>query len=204
MSALRTGIPFEFIKQLIIVGRHGVSGEDACRSLRPFDRYMVGTWNKWYPICDGLSIEDHIFMLKGLILNERHAGDFSIDSGSSAIWVYRGLEPRITLENCMQLAHWIIDNSHNPWLPFGNHVDKAYFIDNQKRFNCSFNGTLTQWIHTERGKDRFEKLQAEQIESLARKNAKRERAAARLERKILRDQQRYNHLKNGQSPPLEG
>jgi len=190
MDALHRTIPAEFINALISIGKHENAGVGECCALRLFDQYMVGTWNEWYPVCAMLSAEDHISLLRGLIFNEKHAGVYAVDSGSSAVWVYRKLEDKISCERCFRIARWILEHSQNPWLPFGNERDRAYFSNNMQKFDGGFDGTLTQRIHLERGKDRSKILHKEAEEKAERLKTKQVKAEEHVSRKRLRDLER--------------
>ena len=51
-------------------------------------------WRGWFSVCDSLSIEEHIILLKAVVMAMRYSG---WDGGSVApgIWVFKKLEERI-------------------------------------------------------------------------------------------------------------
>jgi hypothetical protein len=94
---------------------------------RPYEYLSRTGWGEWYPICESLSIDDHIALLKAVVMAMRYAG---WDSGSVApcIWVYKKLEERVSNKVAKEMATWIIDRCDNPWAPFGTQKARESFI----------------------------------------------------------------------------
>jgi hypothetical protein len=121
----------EIINKLIELGRlDNLDDPSIATDFEQFRRYEYlsrTTWRELYPICESLSIDDHIALLKAVVMAMRYAG---WDSGSVApcIWVYKKLEERVSNKVAREIATWVIDRSNNPWAPFGTQKARESFI----------------------------------------------------------------------------
>ena len=191
-------IPAKFIQQLVTLGDRAdldfPNAESYFEVLRPYTKFMVGSWNDWYPICDSLSIEENVAVLKSLVLTERIAGIGFIDSGSSAIWVYRRLAIRASYRLSYELACWVIDNSNNPWMPFGFSREVQYFKNHRDKFTDESDISLVNRIKNEINKDRLPTIMKEDQEKSERLVQKQLIAEERKALKHQRDKDYYEGL----------
>jgi len=179
-------VPVQFIEQLIKLGTllDAEKPEKAIhfKNLKTYEKYMVGTWQDWYPICESLSINDHIALFKALVLAEKHAQIGGADSGSSGVWVYRKLDKRLTYSESLKIALWTIQNSNNSYLPFGNIPDRIFFEDNTEKFQRESKQSLVAQIRLERSLIKTALLKHEAQIKDEKLQQKRIRAKAHQER----------------------
>ena len=121
----------EIINKLIEIGRLDNLDNSSIAAdfeqFRPFDYIGRIHWREWYPVCESLSVDDHIALLKAVVMAMRYAG---WDGGSVApcIWVYNKLEERVSPKVAKEMAIWVIDRCDNPWAPFGTQKARKLFI----------------------------------------------------------------------------
>lgn len=120
----------EIINKLVELGRLDNLDDPSTAAdfeqFRPYEYLSRTGWGEWYPICESLSIDDHISLLKAVVMAMRYAG---WDSGSVApcIWVYKKLEERVSNKVATEIAAWVIDRCNNPWVPFGTQKARKLF-----------------------------------------------------------------------------
>lgn len=147
-------------------------------------------WKDWYPVCENLSIDDHVALLKAVVMAMRYSG---WDSGSVApgIWIYKKLEEKVQLNAAAEIALWVIERCSNPWMPFGTQKARQIFITHQKDFIGDDDaGSLAWKIHFLETSDRIQREQIQlelqkqqQAEKAKRLEMKKELAEAHLARK---------------------
>ncbi len=121
----------EIINKLIELGRLDNLDDPSMSAdfeqFRPFEYLGRIHWREWYPVCESLSVDDHIALLKAVVMAMRYAG---WDGGSVApcIWVYKKLEERVSSKVATEIAIWVIDRCDNPWAPFGTQKARKLFI----------------------------------------------------------------------------
>jgi hypothetical protein len=180
----------QFIHHLITIGKRTDLEELKCsanfEALLPFAKFMLATWDDGYSICSQLSVEDHIALLKAMVLAEKY---FSIgnNSASSAIRVSCELEERVPYETYLNIAKWIVRLSNNNCLPFGSASDYNLFIKYMDRFQDNFTGTLRQRIALERCIVNSGNMKVTAKIKEERLKAKKQKAEDHLSRKKLRD-----------------
>jgi hypothetical protein len=162
-------------------------------------------WRNWYPTCEDLSIDDHLALLKAVVMAMRYSG---WDSGSVApgIWIYKKLEEKVNTKVAVEIANWVIERSTNPWMPFGTQKARQLFIAHQENFICDENsGSLicklllldaTDRIQREQVKFKFQKQQ--QTEKAKRLEIRKEGAEAHLARKHDNDRLRQSIMLAGE------
>jgi hypothetical protein len=121
----------EIINKLIELGRLDNLDDPSIAAdfeqFRPYEYLGRIHWREWYPVCESLSVDDHIALLKAVVMAMRYAG---WDGGSVApcIWVYNKLEARVSNKVAKEMATWVIDRCDNPWAPFGTQKARKFFI----------------------------------------------------------------------------
>lgn len=121
----------EIINKLLELGRLDNLDDPSMAAdfeqFRPYESLSRTHWSEWDHICESLSVDDHIALLKAIVMAMRYAG---WDSGSVApcIWVYRKLEERVSRKVAREIAIWVIDRSNNPWAPFGTQKARESLI----------------------------------------------------------------------------
>lgn len=122
----------EIIKILIELGKldnlDDPSIATAFAQFRPYEYLSRIQWREWYTVCELLSIDEHIALLKAVVMAMRYAG---WDSGSVApgIWIYKKIEERVSKKQALEIAMWVIDRCDNPWMPFGTQKARKIFVD---------------------------------------------------------------------------
>jgi hypothetical protein len=121
----------EIINKLIELGRLDNLDDPSIAAdfeqFRPYEYLGRIHWREWYPVCESLAVDDHIALLKAVVMAMRYAG---WDGGSVApcIWVYNKLEERVSNKVAREMAAWVIDRCDNPWAPFGTQKARKLFI----------------------------------------------------------------------------
>lgn len=93
-------------------------------------------WKDWNYVCDTLSEEQLIKLIKSLTLVEKEL-QWIGGSVSSVIWIFKALERRGSL--CVEeIADWVLRHTNNPYLPYGSHnmgaeslTDYKLYLDNK-------------------------------------------------------------------------
>jgi hypothetical protein len=113
----------------IIEASHSDLGESEWRErysdLAPFRSINTLHWSDWDEIALELSDEDLVSLTKGMAMCEmqfRWGGG----SVSAVIWLFRAIERRTLDTEC--LANWLLENSDNPYIPFGTNRGRAASI----------------------------------------------------------------------------
>lgn len=175
----------EIIKKLIELGRLDNLDDPSIASdfeqFRPYEYLGRIHWREWYSVCESLSVDDHIALLKAVVMAMRYAG---WDGGSVApcIWVYKKLEERVSNKVATEMATWVIDRSNNPWVPFGTQKARALFIATKETESVdNYTGSLMLKFMFMESAGRAEREQARQEIEKEQKTAK----AIRLEERKL-------------------
>lgn len=191
------GIPQVFIASLIEIGKRAdletTDISPQLEALRSYEHFLGGSWGYWQhwrQICEPLPVEDHVALLKALVLAGEHFPIFGIGSGASAIWPYRTLDKKLPYRQSHEIALWVIAHSSCPWLPFGNQRDLAYFKQWPEKFEGDFSGSLVQRIHFERSNDRCAIFEKEAQQKEERKQERQRKHQERLAKKAIRDKER--------------
>jgi len=157
-------VPKEFIEKLIELGKIQDIENPDVRSqfivLKPFENYMVGTWQEWFPVCERLPGDDHVALMRALVFAEHYAQIGGQDSGSSGVWVYRKLQERLSYREAFEIAKWVVKYTRSAYLPFGNIPNRMFFEEHLEKFDCEYEGTLLKKIGIERSIHRAKKEQA--------------------------------------------
>lgn len=168
-------------------------------------------WRDWYPTCENLSIDDHLALLKAVVMAMRYSG---WDSGSVApgIWIYKKLEEKVDAKVAAEIARWVIERSSNPWMPFGTQKARQLFIARQENFICDENSGSLGWkLHFLEATDRIQREQVQlqlqkqhQSEKAKRLEMRKEEAEAHLARKNDNEHLRQNIILAGEQSNAVG
>lgn len=132
---MNTEVPQQIIDKLIELGRCDNIDAPALspdfEQFRPYEYLGRVHWREWYPVCENLSIDDHIALLKAVVMAMRYSG---WDGGSVApgIWIYNKLTEKVPSNIANEIALWIIERSENQYMPFGSCRDRELFINNRQ------------------------------------------------------------------------
>jgi len=116
-------IPNHVLKKLIALGEISKC-DDAGRhqlydSLRPFDSCGRTHANAWIAATDGFSLEELSSLARGLVVAEESMPGWNGGSVSGVIWIFRAYQKKAP-EKADALANWILENSTNPFVPYGS------------------------------------------------------------------------------------
>ena len=80
-----------------------------------FRRMCQATSHYWYEMSRGLTAEERISLVRGLVLAQNR---WCVESGSVSpvIWVFKLLTRQV---DTRELAKWVIERTRNPYEPFG-------------------------------------------------------------------------------------
>jgi len=137
MTGERT-IPKRLVELLIELD-HGLgvtpssSYEAILSELVPHDDINRLHWHSWDAATDGLSVDDHEALVRGLAMAEKGLR-WCGGSVSAVIWTYRSFE-RKAQQRANALADWILEYSDNPYEPFGYSRGTARSFDAVRRQN---------------------------------------------------------------------
>lgn len=178
-----TIIPPHIIQSLITIGKRADIDAPALANevapLRQHEPLCRLHWESWHPVCEALPVEDHIALLKGLVMAECYAG-WDSGSVSPGIWVYSKLKKRISGKESVDIAQWVIERSHNCYMPFGSSHRRADFISRQAHFaGEDFEGSVSFDLSFNAFVDHNHRVNAELERQKAAKEAKAERLALR-------------------------
>jgi hypothetical protein len=119
-------IPDEVLQSLIAIG-----SDPDCAStdplilekLRAFDAVNRLHFKSWYAVADDLDQKSHLALARGLVIAEEELR-WSGGSVAGAIWVYGSFQRKFP-QFSEPLAEWMLQRSHNPWVPFGSDRGRA-------------------------------------------------------------------------------
>ena len=188
---MKNEVSQQIVNKLIELGRRDNLDEPSIAAdfeqFRPYEHLGRIHWREWNSVCEGLSIEEHISLLKAVVMAMRYSG---WDGGSVApgIWVFKKLEERIPNKQVAEIAKWVIEHSDNPWMPFGNQRDRVLFIANQDIDNSedSFGTMLLKLKFIESA----ERTRREQTQDELQK----QQQAAKVKRLAMRKEESKAHL----------
>jgi len=137
MTGERT-IPRRLVELLVELGHGpGVDPSSSCEAvlteLAPHDYINRLHWRSWDAATDGLSVDDHEALVRGLAMAEKGLR-WCGGSVSAVIWTYRSFE-RKAQQRSDALADWILEYSDNPYEPFGYNRGTARSLDAVRRQN---------------------------------------------------------------------
>ncbi len=124
------------IQNLIKFGRGARVDIDLLSSFKQRDYINRQEWRSWEKAVSGLSDLELILVYKGLIGIEMELKWIG-GSAAGAIWVYRVISQR-RLDNDYHLADFGLQNSDNPYVPFGSYYSgerniQGYFLHQKER-----------------------------------------------------------------------
>lgn len=132
-KTMNNGVPQHIIDKLIGLGKKDNFDEPSISAeyeqFRTYEYLSRIHWREWHPVCENLPIDDHIALLKAVVMAMRYSG---WDSGSVAPchWVYGKLKDKIPQKVADDIASWMIEHSDNPWMPFGRQGERERFLAN--------------------------------------------------------------------------
>lgn len=182
----------ELISGLLDVGKtiDSLSTDELGAKLEPLKTYKVflednnASSHRWLLACRKLSIENHVALVKALVL----AIDYFQCCGSNSVVVspFRALNEKLPCRKTFMVANWIVKNSNCPWVPFGNSGDVIFFKQHTELFEVDSDFTLMQLIHHEREKVRLAREQNDVDQKEKRLLAKQIKHQERIARISLR------------------
>lgn len=115
-------IPEAALLNLLEIGRRYKDCEDMIRPLlkqvSTFDEVNRLHWSEWDSVTRLMGTPDVLALFRGLVLTEKRLR-WSGGSVAGAIWVFRELDHRDSSLGSAA-ADWALENSDNPWVPFGS------------------------------------------------------------------------------------
>ncbi len=163
--------PTSQVLNRIIEASHSDLGESEWRErysdLAPFRSINTLHWSDWDEVTLGLSDEDLVALTKGMAKCEMQFR-WSGGSVSAVIWLFRALEGRVS--DTAGLANWLMENSDNPYIPFGTNRGRAASISE---------------MHDRRAARELAKeqnLRADQDRKVAAEAARHQKSRAHIER----------------------
>ena len=132
---MNSEVPQQIINKLIELGRRENIDDPSVSAdfvqFCPYEYLGRVHWREWYPVCENLSTDDHIALLKAVVMAMRYSG---WDGGSVApgIWIYNKLTEKVPSSIANEIAQWIIERSDNEYMYFGSCRDRELFINNRQ------------------------------------------------------------------------
>ncbi|MCG3775033.1 MAG: hypothetical protein JW395_1861 [Nitrospira sp.] len=119
-------VPETAVQTFIAIGQHDADDSEldslvAC--VARLDRVNRLHWSSWNAVTDRMSNDDVLALFRGLIIVEKRLR-WTGGSVSAAIWVFRALSDRND-PRTDSIADWALENSDNPWVPFGSSRGRA-------------------------------------------------------------------------------
>ena len=73
---MKTTVPQEIVTKLIELGKRDDIDSPSIaidfKCLRSYEHLSRTHWREWYPVCEELPIDDHVALLKAVVMAERY------------------------------------------------------------------------------------------------------------------------------------